>query len=251
MNKEEQMIQNRLIELSNVSYHKNIVMFSDFLNLNELHILNSINKSLLPTQYKTFGGYKLAERQMVAFLPDALCYEYNYPIKILRISPVNKRFAENLSHRDYLGSLMNLGIERSNLGDIIMAEEGTFLFVSEKLSSYITDELTRVRHTTVIVREETKTDFTYEPSFELIKGSVASIRLDTVLTLAFPLSRSKITLFIQEGRTFVNGKLVTNNGHPLKEGDLITLRKMGRVQYLGILSETKKKRQMIQIRKYL
>ena len=68
MNKEETLLQKRLIELSRTAYMRGIVTFSDFLNLNELNILHTTPKNLFLSQYETFGGYGLAERQMVAFL---------------------------------------------------------------------------------------------------------------------------------------------------------------------------------------
>ncbi len=72
MNKEETMFRKRLVELSNQAFIKDIVTFSDFLNLNELHILHTTPKDMFPARYETYGGYDMAERQMVAFLPDAL-----------------------------------------------------------------------------------------------------------------------------------------------------------------------------------
>ena len=96
MNKEETLLRKRLVELSRQAYHKDIVTFSDFLNLNELNILHTTPKDLFPARYETFGGYEMAERQMVAFLPDALYYEYHYPIQVLKIRPANPRFAEEL-----------------------------------------------------------------------------------------------------------------------------------------------------------
>ena len=72
MNKEEILLQKRLTELSRVAYHRGIVTFSDFLNLNELNILHTTPKDQWMTRYETFGGYGCSERQMAAFLPDAL-----------------------------------------------------------------------------------------------------------------------------------------------------------------------------------
>ena len=91
----------------------------------------------------------------------------------------------------------------------------------------------------------------YEPKYEEIKGTVASVRLDTVLSLAFPLSRSRITAYIEGAKVFVNGKLVTSNGYRLKEGDIISVRKMGRIVYDKVLSETKKGRYLTVVRKYI
>ena len=113
MQKEEFMLQKRLIELSKTAYRRGIVTYSDFLNLNELNILHTTPRSEFDTPYETYGGYNDSERQMAAFLPDALYYTHFYPIQILTIEPLQKKFAESLTHRDYLGAVLNLGIERS------------------------------------------------------------------------------------------------------------------------------------------
>ena len=251
MNKEETLLRKRLTELSRQAYHKDIVTFSDFLNLNELNILHTTPKDLFPARYETFGGYEMAERQMVAFLPDALYYEYHYPMQILKIRPANPRFAEELSHRDYLGSLMNLGVERCKMGDILLLENCAEVFVCQNIAEYLCQELTRIRHTVVQTELVTPEEISYEPRFEEIKGTVSSIRLDSVLTLAYPLSRSKMTSYIEAGRVFVNGKLITSNGYHLKEGDILSVRGLGRIRYEGMLSETKKKRCLISLRKYI
>lgn len=251
MNKEELLLQKRLAELSRIAYTREIVTFSEFLNLNELNILHTTPKDMLLSQYKTYGGYGLSERQMAAFLPDALYYDYQYPIQIIEISPVNRKFAEELSHRDYLGAVMNLGIERCKLGDILIEDGKAILFAKEELTGYIMEHLTRIRHTTVKTSILSAFEDSYEPRYEELKGTVASVRLDTVLSLAYPLSRSKITGLIEGARVFVNGKLVTSNGYRLKEGDILSVRKMGRIGYNGILSETKKGRYMVSIRKYI
>ena len=106
------MLQKRLIELSKIAYQRDIVTYSDFLNLNELNILHTTPKQEWFSSYETYGGYEFSERQMVAFLPDALCCDKKYPICALKIEPLQKKFAESLSHRDYLGAILNLGIDR-------------------------------------------------------------------------------------------------------------------------------------------
>lgn len=251
MNKEEQILQKRLTELSNTAYNRGIVTFSDFLNLNELNILHTTPKTMFPAGYETFGGYDLSERQMVAFLPDALYYDYEYPIKMIEITPLNRRFSEDLSHRDYLGALMNLGLERAKMGDIIVDKEYTVLFIREELAGFVMENLTRIRHTSITAVLKDHTPLTFEPETVEIKGTVASIRLDTVLSVAYPMSRSRLTAFIETGKVFVNGKLITSNGCRLKEKDMISVRGLGRISYAGILSETKKGRYMICVNKYI
>lgn len=251
MQKEELMLQKRLIELSRIADQRGIVTYSDFLNLNELNILHTTPKTEFYAQYKTFGGYDYSERQMVAFLPDALCYEYFYPISILKIEPLQKKFSETLSHRDYLGAILNLGIERNKIGDILVQENSAILFVHNSLKEFVTDELRRIRHTSVMVNSEDLQDFSYTPNVEIKKGTVSSLRLDSLLALAFSASRSKLVAYIEGGKVFVNGKLITSNGCQIKEDDIISVRGLGRFQYKELLSQTKKGRYYVTIHLYV
>lgn len=250
MTKEELMLRKRLVELSETAYHRDIVTFSDFLNLNELHILHSTPKNLFSSPYETFGGYEYAERQMVAFLPGALCYAVTYPICVLRVSPLHAKYAEELTHRDYLGAVLNLGIERSKIGDLAVQDKDCLIFCRDKIADFIAEQLTRVRHTMITAEKLEPEGFSYKPSLQELSGTVASVRLDSILAIGFPMSRSKLTGYIEGGRVYVNGKLITSNGYHLKENDIISVRGMGRVIYGGILSETRKGRYYVRIYKY-
>ena len=242
MQKEEQLLEKRLLELSRLAYHRDIITYSDFLNSNELHILHSLPKDSLYSQYRVFGGYELAERQMAAFLPDALS---------LRTEPLHKKYAEELTHRDYLGAMLNLGIDRSKTGDILVSGSGALVFVRPQMKEFLREELTRIRHTTVLVTEEQPETFHYTPRFEEIRGTVASVRLDSLLSLAFGSSRNKLSGLIEGAKVFVNGKLVTSNGYQVHENDIISVRGMGKFRFISELAVTKKKRISVLIHKYI
>ena len=245
------MLQKRLIELSKISYQRGIVTYSDFLNLNELNILHTTPKQDWFSQYVTFGGYEFAERQMVAFLPDALCYKTDYPISTLKIAPLHKKFAESLSHRDYLGGILNLGIDRSKLGDILVQEDGAIVFIHKSLEHFLQEELTRIRHTSVMVTSVEELDFIYKPKIKEIRGTVSSLRLDSLLSLAFSSSRSKLVDYIENGKVFVNGKLITSNGYQIKENDIISVRGLGRFRFIEMISQTKKERCFVLLHLYI
>ncbi len=258
MDKEEELLRKRFVELSNQAFQRGIVMYTDFLNLNELNILHTTPKNLLAVPFRIFGGYAFAERQMAAFLPDAF-YLYTdedeilekYPMSVIQISPLNGKFAEDLGHRDYLGALLNLGIERSKLGDILIQEKMAYLFACDGMVDFICNELTRVRHTTVQAVRIEREEFDYEPRYEEIRGTVASVRLDSLLSLAWNSSRSKMAPLIEEARVYVNGKLITSNGYHVRENDIISVRGMGRFRYMGMISETKKGRCYVLVYKYI
>lgn len=233
-----------------MSYERDIVTFTDFLDLNEQHIVNSLTRELTGVTPAGFGGYDMSERQITAFIPDALSYEWEYPICCLHIRPADIRFAEPLTHRDYLGALLNLGIDRSMLGDLLIDENSACLYCIDHMSQFIMQELTRVRHTTVT----TVLNDTLEPAvtrnFRELRGTVASVRLDALIALAFQSSRSRMAPLIEGGKVFVNGKMITSNGCTLKEGDIISVRGYGKFRFLGVISETKKGRCLVSVSRY-
>ena len=251
MQKEEIMLQKRLIELSKIAYQRDIVTYSDFLNLNELNILHTTPKQEFFSQYETFGGYEFSERQMVAFLPDALCYEKKYPITRLKIEPLQRKFAETLTHRDYLGSILNLGIERCKLGDILVEEDHAIVFVHQSFEQFMLEEVTRIKHTSVMISIFDEQEFQYRPKVKEIKGTVSSLRLDSLLALAFSSSRSKLVDYIENGKVFVNGKLITSIGYQIKENDIISVRGIGRFRFIENVSQTKKGRNYVVIDLYV
>lgn len=259
MQREDQLLEKRLLELSRISYNRDILTFSDFLNLNELNILHTLPKNTLYTGYVTFGGYELAERQIAAFIPDALSLReekdifdyFENEIRVLQITPIHAKFAEELSHRDYLGAMLNLGIDRSKTGDILITDKQAIVFVKPKMCDFLKEELTRIKHTTVMVEEISLQNFNYQPKYEEVKGTVASVRLDSLLSVAFSSSRSSLVGLIEGGKVFVNGKLITSNGYQVKEQDIISVRGMGKFQFCETLNKTKKNRIYVRILKYV
>lgn len=253
MTKEETLLSKRFIELSNVAFHRGILVFTDFLNLNELNIFYGITKELHTVRYQAFGGYESAERQMIAFIPDAFCYDYqsHYPIAVIKIKPVNHKFADTLTHRDFLGAIINLGIDRCKVGDILVKENEAILFCHEKLTDFFVEQLTKVKHTNVSVTVETLGDFTYQPEFKIIKGSISSTRIDSVIALCCATSRSQAVDYILGKKAFLNGRLIEANSEIIKENDIISIRGVGKFVFTGILSHTKKGKVFVEIKKYI
>ena len=259
--KDALLLEKRFIDLSRTAYQRDIITYSDFLNLNEQNILHTLPKDKLFTRIVSFGGYDAAERQMAAFIPDALYLRWGkkeadpedieYPFRALKISPLNKKFAEELSHRDYLGAILNLGIERSKTGDILIDGESALIFVHRDMADVVSGELTRVRHTSVRVDEIPLSKISYKPSYEEIRGTVASVRLDSLLALAFSSSRTRLTGLIEGAKVYVNGRLVTSNGYQPAEGDVVSVRGMGKFRFENSGSRTRKNRIMVVICKYV
>lgn len=237
---EQELCKKRLLDLSKQAYIKGIVTYSDFLNLNELNIYHTI-KNTLDTKTEVFGGYDSAERQMVAFLPDALCYKWDYPIKCIHITPKYPKFAEKLSHRDILGALMNLGIERNRLGDILCLEEDYYVFCDEQILPFILSELGKIRHTLVDLKEELEyqhlqSNIQFEERYDLI----ASNRIDCIIARALHLSRSEASTFLASEKIFVNGKCITNCNYSCENGAIISVRGKSRFIFEDCNTTSKK-----------
>lgn len=234
-----------------MAYHRGIVMFTDFLNLDELHMVNSRSFRGTGVHMEADGGYEFAERQMVAFIPDALSFDWEYPFTCLHVRAKSAKFAEKLTHRDYLGSILGLGIERYVLGDILVEDHGAYVFCENAMTGYLQENLCSVRRTPVITELVASLEEIPKPRLEEVRGTVASCRLDSMIALAFHTSRSSSVALIEGGQVFVNGKLITSNGYHPKEGDIVSVRKMGRFCFDRLGHATKKGRYPILLYRYL
>lgn len=250
MTRDETLLAKRFIDLSRQAQQKDIVLFSDFLNLNEQNIFKQ-GISELYCGFEMSGGFQNSERQMIAFLPDALCYTWNYPITCLKIMPLNRRFADELSHRDVLGSLMNLGIERSMLGDILVENNLIYVFCQEKIADYICEELTRIKHTSIYIEKSDSSKVAVTPKTEVLEGIVTSNRLDSIIACICKISRSQASEWIRGGKVFINSKIILNTTYECKLSEIISVRSVGRFLFQGAYGETRKGRLKIQYEKYI
>lgn len=247
---QDERLRKRLLELARTAGTREYVTFSDFLDLHELHILHSIPKKELGASLRLFGGYDLAERQMASFLPDAFSYDVEFPMKCVCIRPLSEKYAEALTHRDFLGAVLNLGVERCKLGDIVVRQGCAWMFCTEAMAPFLCQELRRVRHTPVEAALLEEWEEFPGPQLQEIRGTVASVRLDAVIALAFSSSRSSLAGLIGAGKVLVNGAVVTSNGYQLKEGDIISVRTMGKFRYDTTGTQTKKGRYSIRLYRY-
>ena len=253
MQKEDQILQRRFRDLAYMADSRGIVLFTDFLNLHEQNLFYEIKNELPNLKYFSSGGYRDAERKMFCFCGDYSLDnedEIDYPISCLHIKPKNPKFSDSLTHRDILGAVLNLGIERNKIGDIIMENNEAYLFCCSSIYDYIINQLTKVKHTMVSTSLIDIRDFTYKPNLKPVTGTVSSVRLDSILAVAFNGSRSSLCGLIEGGKVFVNGKNILYNSYNLKENDIVSVRGYGRFIYAGTLNQTKKGRYMVKVLLY-
>ena len=248
--KEEQLLKKRLTELAGLCWQRDIQTHSGFLTLREQTVFHSIERELAPVRVLLAGGYPQAERKMVCFLASYEEESAPLPIRVLSVVPAAPRFAQPLTHRDYLGAVMNLGIERSCVGDILAEENGCFIFCLEAMEEFLCRELTMVGRTPVVCTPAERPE-QIAPRRQPVGGSVASVRLDNVIAMVFNLPRSRVAPYIEGERAFIDGRLETSASARLSGGEVVSVRGLGKFQYLGEQKETKKGRLYVRAEKYL
>ena len=214
-----EILEKRLLELADRAEQRCYVTFSDFLNMEEESILSSLHFNI---DCCLFGGYDGAERCIAAFGYEA--EGTDFPISIIKAEPVSPKFADKLSHRDFLGSLMGLGIKREVLGDIVIADNIGYIFCLNSIADYIVQSLSKVRHTIVkcsLVDSLPQSAVKKPEEEQLI---VASERLDVIVSAVYHFSRSAVKELFVSGKVYVNSRLCENFSYIPKENDIISVR---------------------------
>lgn len=237
-------------DLSERSERRSVFVFSQFLTLDERSVVIAMEKELCPVSF--FGGTPGCERVMARFgSSDEFGYEEPFPIVCIKLSPLNKRFAEELTHRDILGAVMSLGLVRSQIGDIAVSGDRAFLFTVSDKAEYICTELKRIRHTDI---KCAVTEFDEnEPLYKTEPKTVicASDRLDCIVAAAYNLSRTVSGELFEGGRIFINGRQILSPSARPKTGDIVSVRGKGRFVYRGVSAETKKHRFVTELEMYV
>ncbi|MCM1158375.1 MAG: YlmH/Sll1252 family protein [Bacteroidales bacterium] len=249
---DEQRIKGRLTDLAEKAYRQNVYTYSNFLSAAELALLDELQKDISYISYTCFGGNALCERQIVGFGgEEEFGYPGHFPIAVVKVSPLLEKFGEELNHRDFLGALMHLGIERDMVGDILVKEKTAYIFCMESIADYICKELTRVRHTNV------KGEITdihipeLKPALADEEFPVASLRLDGILAALLKCSRNEALSLFADKRVTLNGRVTGRNSITLKEGDVFSVRGHGKFIFAGSGGSTRKGKIYVHIRRYI
>lgn len=235
-----EFIKKRFVELADRCYRENRYTFTDFLGLGELASFYETERSL-PVPYTLYGGIDTAERVILRFgSEEMLGYEEAFPIALVEIKPLLSKFADELTHRDILGALMSLGIEREVLGDIYLKDNVAYAACLSTMVEYIARELTSVKHTSVTCRVLTAFPEGLAGEAEELSLGVASERIDGIIAKAFNLSRNDVNELFRQKKIFLNGRLCENNSHMLKKDETVTVRGYGRLIFREITGMSRK-----------
>ena len=230
---------------------KNVPANTAFLTLRELDLCRYLfgnQEGLFP-----FGGYEGAERQMLIYLPEYLerdaLYEEDSPLVCLRATFFD---GDTPTHRDFLGALMGVGIARETIGDICVGKGQCDFFVTQEIAPYILQNFTGAGRTKVHLEQIPFTEASVpEPEIKEIRDTVASIRLDSVISSGFRIGRSAAAQYVSAGKVAIDGLPCEKPDKQLDEGVKISVRGLGKIKLRTINGKTKKDRISIIIDRYI
>ena len=200
-----------------------------------------------------FGGYEDAERKMLVYLPDYLdescLYEEDSPIVCLRASYFEE---DNLSHRDFLGALMGAGIARETVGDICVGKGYCDFFVTAEIAPYVEQNFFSAGRTKLHLSKISLLDASIpEPEIKEIKDTVASLRLDSVISSGFRIGRSLAAQYVSAGKAAIDGLPCEKPDKPVAEGMKISVRGLDKIKLASVNGKTKKDRISVIIHRYV
>lgn len=225
--------------------------YTDFLDPHQQSIVEGIVRQIPDIKYRFEGGYRRAERKRLLIIPEYMLWEFtDEPLTYLELTG-NFNF-QRVSHRDYLGSLMGLGLRREMLGDILVFKEGgCHLIVADEIADTIKMRLDKVHQVPVDIKEIEKEDLKLpEEKTKEISTTVPSLRLDSVASSGFSTSRSKMAKEIKHEKVKVNFKVEDNPAAMIDPEDIISIRGRGRVEIKSINGETRKGRLKLTLCRY-
>lgn len=223
---------------------------SDFLDMHQRSLVESmLRNEKHDCRIEFFGGYDDAERVVCCFLPDYASAESDSGLVVARVSVTPG--GRQLTHRDYLGSLLGLGIKREKTGDIIVRDDGADIVICEELADFISLNYDKAGRTSLSVEILPIGDLKVaEKSFSEREDTVASLRLDNIISSAFGVSRSKAAEAIKKGIVFVNNTECLKIDKDVSEGDKLVLRGRGKAYLTEIGGTSRKGRVYVKFRVY-
>ncbi len=245
--REDRVLVSHIMDMADICEKSYTPRFSNFLDERQIALAQSALNGRGFENYSFFGGYRDASRKVLGVFPP-YCGEEKFPV-----SAVVFKYRENdkLSHRDFLGAFMSKQIKREMLGDIVVGTGSTAAFVCDTVKPVLLSEITKIGSVGVKAFEDNNPDIQAVQAFTERNGTVSSLRLDSVLSLAAGISRGKAADVIKGGNVSVNYIVTESPAKEIGEGDVFSARGFGKFILSSINGKTQKDRFHITVKKYI
>lgn len=256
-NEDDRLLISKIIDKIKFCDTKNKIQNTDFLSLVEQKLVENFLKSQKINNYFFTGGFEEAERKIVLFYPQKMenlldKINLNEYINVIRIILPDELEGEYF-HKNYLGGLMKLGIEREKIGDIIVDNNGADILVLPEMTKFLISNISELTRFSKSEVKQINIEDLREVNIktETIKITIASMRLDNIVAELARCSRGKANEILVQERVLVNYQTYTKPSKEIKENDTITIRGKGRFVIKQVLGNTKKGRIFLEIEKFV
>lgn len=248
--KEDEVLLARVYERITQAAQRNVPASTCFLSKREQMLVQEL---LRGEEFRFFGGAELSEREVCCYLPDYLDESWLYtedgPIAAVRASFFEE---DKLTHRDFLGSLMGCGIKRETVGDIFVSAGSCDFLVLREILPYLLQNLVSAGRTKLHVEEISLPDLHIPvQAVKTVRDTVSSLRLDGIVSSGFSISRGKAADYIAAGKCELNYLPCQKGDKPVSQGDIISVRGLGKIRLETVGGNTKKDRISIEISRFL
>lgn len=251
---EDRLLLAKIYDKISAGQRKNIPASTGFLSGREQVMAEQLMRRAGMEECHFFGGFEGAERRILCYIPDYYDADDYFLSEDCPVAAIRAHIShyDSLTHRDFLGSLMGQGIKREVLGDILVNKDTCDILVLREMQKYLLDNLFSVGRAKVTVEPIPLSLISpAQQKTKLMNDTVASLRLDSIVSSGFQIGRSKAGAYITGGKTEVNHILTLKPDKPVDEGDKISVRGLGKIILKEIRGNTKKGRIAITVEKLL
>lgn len=226
--------------------NRHTIEATDFLDPYEMYLAKSALNSFMDLDYHKDGGYSEAERNIITLYPEYIFKEdIGQSISSLKI----EGYSKGTEHKDFLGAILNLGLKRNKIGDILVYDDYCIVIVKDEIKDYILYNLEKIKRSKVNVSVyECNKIIPPEGKYNEIDRFLSSLRLDSAISAAFNLSRKESMDSIKNGDVKVNFENIEKPSEELDEGDLISVRGYGRFLLYNVKGKSKRDKYICVIR---
>ena len=247
---EDKILLARLWDKISAGIRKNIPVSTCFLAPREQELIRYLFGNL-PGLY-AFGGYEDATRKLLVYLPEYLTEDSLFEEADICCLRATFYEGDTLSHRDFLGALMGAGIGRETVGDICVATGSCDFFVAKQIAPYLLQNLESAGRTKIRLKEvPLEQAHIPQPEVQEIRDTLASLRLDSVISAGFRISRGTASEYIYAGKAVLNGLPCEKPDKAVEEGAVLSVRTLGKIRLKTVGGQTKKGRISVIIERYL
>lgn len=254
---EDKICLSQILDKIEFSKTRDKIETTYFLDMYQVALVENFLRKIKFQNYKLYGGYEDSERKIAIIYSEKydekmLEKNYNKILKVIRVM-LPEETQGKYSHRNYLGGIVKLGLNREKVGDILVSDEGADIITVENFANILKEQLpslTRFENS-IITIEEIQDLKKKEIKVEEIKIIVPSLRLDNIVSDLARTSRSKAVQIINQERVFINGQNETKPSKQLKLNDVVTIRGKGRFVIKEFAGNTRSGRTVLVIEKYV